>query len=119
MQGFKNVIVTEPALIVGLVQSAIGLGTAFGLGWTGEQVAVVLAFTGTLLSVIARSMVTPMATVDQTVKDRVSVQMAEARPLREISAEEFLTVVDLRNERDRLLAKLEEKEAREAQEANT
>lgn len=71
MDGLKRLIQTEPALLLGLVQSAIGLGTAFGLGWTAEQVAIVLAFTGTLLSVVARSMVTPMATVNETVEARI------------------------------------------------
>lgn len=71
MGGLKTLIQNEPALIIGLVQSAIGLGTAFGLGWTAEQCAIVLAFTGTLLSVIGRSLVTPTAKVEEAVVDEM------------------------------------------------
>jgi hypothetical protein len=65
--GIKNLIQTEPVLLVGLVQSAIAMATAFGLGWSAEQVAIVLAFTQTFLTVIARSMVTPNQTFDAAV----------------------------------------------------
>jgi hypothetical protein len=102
MNGLKNLIQTEPALLVGLVQSAIGIGTAFGLGWTAEQVAIVLAFTGTLLSVIARSMVTPTVAVEQQVADEVEATLlADAPPLTD---EERATLTQLRAERDGLVA---------------
>ncbi len=74
MHGFMNLIRTEPVLIVSLVQSAIGVGTAFGLGWTAEQVAIILSFTGTLLAVIARMMVTPTTSVDAQVAEQVAEQ---------------------------------------------
>ena len=74
MSGLMNLIRTEPVLIVSLVQSAIGVGTAFGLGWTAEQVAIILSFTGTLLAVIARMMVTPTTNVDQQVAEQVAEQ---------------------------------------------
>jgi hypothetical protein len=67
VNGIKNLIQTEPVLLVGLVQSAIAMATAFGLGWTAEQVAIVLAFTQTFLTVIARSMVTPNQQFDAAV----------------------------------------------------
>jgi hypothetical protein len=102
MDGLKRLIQDEPALIVGLVQSAIGIGTAFGLGWTAEQVAIVLAFTGTLLSVIARSMVTPnAAVVNHAESIAESIIEERAEPL---TPEERATLTELRRERDRLRA---------------
>lgn len=50
----------EPVLILGLVQAAIALAVGFGLNWSGAQVALVIAFTATLLAVVARSKVTPV-----------------------------------------------------------
>ena len=54
-----NRLLNEPVLIASLVQSAIGAGIAFGLKVTPEQLAAVLALTGTLLAVLARVFVTP------------------------------------------------------------
>jgi hypothetical protein len=67
MNGIKRLIQQEPVLLMGLVQSGIAMLTAFGLGWTAEQVALVLAFTQTLLSVVARTLVTPNASFDAAV----------------------------------------------------
>ncbi len=53
----------EPALILGLVQSAIALAVGFGLNLDGQQVAAILAFTAALLSVIVRQRVTPNASL--------------------------------------------------------
>lgn len=49
----------EPALILGLVQAAIALVVAFGVDLSGEQTAVVVAFTAALLAVATRTQVTP------------------------------------------------------------
>jgi hypothetical protein len=51
----------EPVLTLALVQAAIGLGTAFGLDLSAEQVGAVMAFTAALLGWVARERVTPMA----------------------------------------------------------
>ena len=49
----------EPAVIVGLVGSAISVGTAFGLKLTTEQVGAITALTSALLALVTRSQVTP------------------------------------------------------------
>jgi hypothetical protein len=54
----------EPALILALVQSGIALAVGFGLDLTGEQVALILAFTAALLGVVTRHEVYSPATVD-------------------------------------------------------
>lgn len=48
-------------LTLTVVQGAIGLGTAFGLGLTAGQVGAIMAFTASVLGWIARESVTPMA----------------------------------------------------------
>lgn len=50
----------EPALILGLVGAGIALAVGFGLNWTGQQVALSMAFTAAVLGVIVRQVVTPV-----------------------------------------------------------
>lgn len=49
----------EPALIIGLVQAGLALAIGFGLTLTAAQVALILAFTAAVLSVVTRSQVSP------------------------------------------------------------
>lgn len=49
----------EPALILGVIQAGLALAVGFGLGLSGEQVALILAFSAAVLSLITRSKVTP------------------------------------------------------------
>lgn len=49
----------EPALILGFVGALIALGVGFGLNVTGEQTALILAFTSAVLGLITRSLVSP------------------------------------------------------------
>ncbi len=49
----------EPVLIMAVIQAGIALAVAFGLQWTGEQVALIVAFSATVLGLIARAKVTP------------------------------------------------------------
>ena len=82
MQAIKNLIVKQPALIVGLVLALLGLLSALGLVVSEEQVAAVVAFVGALLAVlgalVTRSQVTPVKAplvptgTDITVKDPVT-----------------------------------------------
>ncbi len=53
-------ITNEPVLVLAVVQAALALAVGFGLGWTGEQVALVLALTAALLGFVARRQVTPV-----------------------------------------------------------
>lgn len=56
---FWDNVQAEPVAAQAMIQSALGLGTAFGLGWTGGQVAALLAFSATLLAFWTRKAVTP------------------------------------------------------------
>jgi hypothetical protein len=49
----------EPAVILGLVQAAITVGVLFGLDWTLEQQAAVIALAAAILGVLTRSQVSP------------------------------------------------------------
>lgn len=51
----------EPAVILALVQAGLALAIGFGLQWTGEQVALVMAFAVAVVTVITRQSVTPLA----------------------------------------------------------
>lgn len=51
----------EPAAIMAVLQAGIALAIGFGLHWTGEQVALVMAFSAAVLGLITRQVVTPVA----------------------------------------------------------
>lgn len=107
MNGLRRLIVEEPVLVQGLVQAALAIGLAFGLGWNEEQVGVVMAFTATALAVMARAMVTPTATVDRQVTQQVRErQYADVQAL---TPEERATLDELRAQRDRLAAQIEQR----------
>ena len=49
----------EPVLTVGLFRAAITMLVGFGLGWSGEQVALMVAFVEAVTAWVARRQVTP------------------------------------------------------------
>ncbi len=51
----------EPVVILAALQALITVGVVFGLDWTAEQEAAVIAAAGALLALFARSQVTPVA----------------------------------------------------------
>jgi hypothetical protein len=51
----------EPVLTVGLFRAAVTMLVGFGLGWSGEQVALMVAFVEAVTAWLARRQVTPMA----------------------------------------------------------
>ncbi len=57
-------ITDEPAFTLALVQAALSLAVGFGLNLTTEQMALLLAFTASLLGWITRSQVTPTKYID-------------------------------------------------------
>lgn len=61
-----NILGREPALILGLVQAGLALAVGFGLSLDGQQVALIMAFSSALISVIVRQRVTPNATLDRS-----------------------------------------------------
>ncbi len=50
----------EPVMYLTLVQTAIALVVGFGLDLTGEQIALIMAFSAAILGFVARSQVTPV-----------------------------------------------------------
>ncbi len=57
----KNFWQTEPTLILAVVQAGLALGMGFGLNISAQQMALILTFTGTVLAVVNRSVVTSPA----------------------------------------------------------
>ena len=53
----------EPVLTLALAQATVSLAVGFGLGWSGEQVALVNIFLAALLGYISRQEVTPNSRV--------------------------------------------------------
>lgn len=49
----------EPVLTVGLFRAAVTMLVGFGLGWSGEQVALMVAFVEAVTAWVARRQVTP------------------------------------------------------------
>jgi hypothetical protein len=49
----------EPVLTVSLFRAAVTMLVGFGLGWTGEQVALMVAFVEAVTAWVARRQVTP------------------------------------------------------------
>ena len=49
----------EPVACQAMIVSGIALGSAFGLGWNGDQVGAVTSFTAVVLGFLTRSVVTP------------------------------------------------------------
>jgi hypothetical protein len=55
-----DTIKAEPVLAQGVVVAAVAMGSAFGLGFTGEQVGAVTSFTASVLMLITRRYVSPL-----------------------------------------------------------
>ena len=53
-------ITDEPVLTLSVIQAGLALLVGFGLGWTGEQVALSVSFSAAVLGWIARRQVTPI-----------------------------------------------------------
>ena len=58
--GLTDRLSQEPVLVLGVVQTALALIVSFGLGLTGEQVGAIVGLSAAILSLIARSKVTPV-----------------------------------------------------------
>lgn len=60
MNAIVDRLLNEPVMVLAFIEAGLALAIGFGLNWTAEQVALVIAFTSALLGLIARSQVTPM-----------------------------------------------------------
>lgn len=56
---------TEPALIAGAIEAILALAVAFGLNWSGEQVAAFIAATSAVLALIVRHNVYPAVKIEE------------------------------------------------------
>lgn len=56
----------EPVAILFVVQTGIALAIGFGLEITNEQMALILTFTGAVLTLITRQQVTPFVPAGST-----------------------------------------------------
>jgi hypothetical protein len=54
-------VLREPVYTQALVVAAIAMGSAFGLGWNGAQVAAVSAFSAAFLAFLTKQAVTPLS----------------------------------------------------------
>lgn len=69
MNPIKNLILTEPVLVAGVIEAAIVLVAAFGLSLSGDQIAAIMGFTSMFLAAVARAFTTPAAEVALTHED--------------------------------------------------
>ena len=65
----------EPVLTVGLCRAAVTMLVGFGLGWSGEQVALMVAFVEAVTAWVARRQVTPM--VDPALPEGQAVRLPD------------------------------------------
>ena len=69
MTGIIDRIKNEPVLTLALIQAGVAMAVGFGLQWSGEQVALFVAFASAVLGWIARAQVTPVGGVVDTYVD--------------------------------------------------
>jgi hypothetical protein len=65
----------EPVLTVGLFRAAVTMLVGFGLGWSGEQVALMVAFIEAVTAWVARRQVTP--TTNPSLAEGQSVRLPD------------------------------------------
>ena len=58
-KGTKARVMGEPVMTLAIVQAFLNMAVGFGLGMSGEQVALVSTFAAAILGWLARSKVTP------------------------------------------------------------
>ena len=52
-------LLQEPALVTGFIGAVIALAVGFGLGWSGEQVALVMTVVEAGMAILVRALSTP------------------------------------------------------------
>jgi len=67
-----NRLWNEPTVIAGAIRAIILAAVAFGLGWTGEQIAALMFAVEAILTVFNRSLVTPNHLAERRVADGLS-----------------------------------------------
>jgi hypothetical protein len=72
MKGLSNLYGRQPVMLLALLQAGLAMLMGFGLHLTGDQVALVVAFSAALLGVLTQTQVTPMATLPDHVAAAVN-----------------------------------------------
>ena len=75
-----SLVLREPVYTQALVVACIAMGSAFGLGWDGVQVAAVSSFSAALLSVLTRQAVTPLSEPEIPVGTSITVLTPPGQP---------------------------------------
>lgn len=70
MDRLKRLLQEQPAIITALFEAALAMLTAFGLGWSAEQVAAVMGFVNLVGGVIVYLLVMPMSKVKRIENER-------------------------------------------------
>lgn len=70
MDRLKQLLQEQPALITAVVEAALAMGAAFGLNWSAEQVATVLAFVNLIGGIAVYMLVMPMSKVKGIQRER-------------------------------------------------
>lgn len=59
ISGFWSLVRKYPVRAQAIIVASLGVGTAFGLGWDGQQVGAVCALSAALLGFLTEQVVTP------------------------------------------------------------
>jgi hypothetical protein len=59
MKSFSQLWGRSPQIVLGLIQVTIALGTSFGLGLSGEQIAAIMTFSSLLIAFVTNSTTVP------------------------------------------------------------
>lgn len=71
MNNIKDLLTREPALVIGLVVTGLGMLSAFGLAITQEQIAAVVAFVGSLVALSGFLATRDRVSPDQSREDEI------------------------------------------------
>lgn len=84
--GVWTLIRKHPVRAQALVQAGIGTATAFGLGWTAQQVGAVMVLSAAVLAFFTEQAVTPLENPTIPEGTRVTVTTPEGEPDRVVTA---------------------------------
>jgi len=76
MNPLKNILRNEPVLIKNFVEAVILMVVGFGIGLSGEQVALFMVVVSSGLALLTRALVTPTANVALTSDEELELRTA-------------------------------------------
>lgn len=77
---FAGLVKRNPVRAQALVQATIGVATAFGLGWTAQQVGAVMVLSAGILAFLTETAVTPIDNPTLPAGTDVTVVTPEGQP---------------------------------------